>query len=430
LLASLPLQRRQKFLASLTEEEAALLNHDWTFWARDEQLPPLGAWTWWLVLAGRGFGKTRTGAEWVRLEALSGRRKRLALVAPTAADSRDVMVEGESGILAISAPWERPLYEPSKRRLTWPNGAIATLFSAEDPDALRGPQFDGAWCDETAAWKRQEATWDMLQFGMRLGSDPRGIVTTTPRPTVVVRQLVKRADVVVTRGKTRDNAANLAKPFLDTIVARYEGTRLGRQELDGEILDGNPDALWSHAMLDRDRISPVELPDLQRIVVAVDPPATSGEKADECGIVVAGLAGGVGYVLADHSARGLKPAEWADRAVKAFKRFNADRIVVEINNGGEMVEHTIRQVDKSVPVRTVHASRGKVTRAEPISALYEQGRVHHVGTFAALEDQMAEFTPDFDRATMGYSPDRVDALVWALTDLMLGRQSEPSIRSL
>jgi phage terminase large subunit-like protein len=370
----------------------------------------------WLLLAGRGFGKTRTGAELVRMRIGAHRARHVALVAPTAADARDVMVEGESGLLAIAPPWDRPDYEPSKRRLTWANGAIATTYSAYEPERLRGPQHDFAWCDELAAW-RYPAAWDMLLFGLRLGADPRAIVTTTPRPTTLIKALVADPNVVVTRGTTYENAANLAPAFLDQIVRRYEGTRLGRQELDAEILEDVPGALWDHATIEAARLS--ALPELTRIVVAIDPAAGSGAHSDETGIVVAGKSGnGHGYVLGDLSGH-YAPVEWARAAIAAYRAHGADRIVAEVNNGGEMVEATLRMVDPTVPFSAVHASRGKVARAEPVAALYEQGRVHHHGAFPVLEDQMCAFAHDFDRTAAGYSPDRVDALVWALTELLV-----------
>lgn len=372
-------------------------------------------------MAGRGFGKTRTGAEWARLRVESGKYGRLALVAPTAADARDVMVEGESGILAISPPHNRPLYEPSKRRLTWNNGTIATTYSADEPDRLRGPQHDAAWCDEIATWKYPDA-WDMLMFGLRLGPDPRSVATTTPRPVRLVRDLIAHPTTAITRGSTYDNAINLAPAFLDQIVAKYEGTRLGRQELEGALLDDVPGALWERGQIDKlRRPRPA---DLARIVVAIDPAMTSGEDADETGIVVAGTgncdcAGKPerhGFVLADLTTRDT-PDGWARRAVGAYHEQRADRIVAEVNNGGEMVQHTIRTVDPRVSYKAVHASRGKRVRAEPVAALYEQGKVHHVRgvRLADLEDQMCNFVPD----DYGSSPDRVDALVWAITELMI-----------
>lgn len=369
-------------------------------------------------MAGRGFGKTRVGAEWIREEVMAGRMRRVALVGPTAADARDVMVEGESGLLAVCDRYNwRPKYEPSKRRITFPNGAIATTYSAEEADRLRGPQHDGAWSDEVAAWSEPEA-WDMLQFGLRLGTNPRQIATTTPKPVKVVKDLLKQeADgvVVVTRGSTYDNRANLAPSFLAQIIRRYEGTRLGRQELEGELLDDVLGALWTYSMIERDRVQegPHEL-DWQRIVVGVDPAATNTEESSETGIIVAGIdIYGAGYVLEDCSLRGT-PLEWARAAVDAYDRWGADRVVAEVNNGGLMVEQTLRTVRENLPVTQVRASRGKMTRAEPVAALYEQSRVHHVGGFPQLEDQMTSYDDT------GESPDRMDALVWALTDLMIG----------
>ncbi|HTW52062.1 MAG TPA: terminase family protein [Stellaceae bacterium] len=384
--------------------------------ARDEQKPPPGDWRVWLLLAGRGFGKTRTGAEMVRR--LIGMRtaRHVALVAPTAADARDVMVEGESGLLAIAPPWDRPEYEPSKRRLTWENGAIATTYSADEPERLRGPQHDFAWCDELAAWRYPEA-WDMLMFGLRLGQNPRAVVTTTPRPAKLIKALVADPKVVVTRGTTYENWENLAPAFFDQIVRRYDGTRLGRQELDAEILDDVPGALWTHGLIDATRVNTA--PSMTRIVVSIDPAVSSQEHADETGIVVAGRdATGHGYVLADLSGR-YTPTEWAKAAIAAYRAHAADRIVAEVNNGGDLVEATLRVVDPAVPFAAVHAARGKVARAEPVAALYEQGRVHHLGALPRLEDQMCCFAHDFSRETAGYSPDRVDALVWGLSELLV-----------
>src|SRR5215831_5072499 len=402
---------------SFAGQLVAALENSWPVIARPNQLPPPGDWSIWLLLAGRGFGKTRTLAEWVCAQVAFGQARRIALVAATAADARDVLVEGESGILAVAPPWCRPVYEPSKRRLTWPNDAIATTYSAEEPERLRGPQHDAAVCDELGAWSRPE-TWDMLQFGLRLGRKPRCLVATTPRPTKLIRGLIAREghDVVVTRGSTYENRANLAPGFFDQVIRKYEGTRLGRQELNAELLEDTPGALWSHAIIDAARMAAA--PSLQRIVVAIDPAVTSGEEADETGIVVVGKdANGHGYVLADLSGR-YQPIEWARIAITAYKTHRADRIVAEVNNGGDMVETTLRSVDPNVAYSAVHASKGKYTRAEPASALYEQGKVHHIGAFPQLEDQMTMFTPDLDRKAMQFS-DRADALVWALTELLL-----------
>ena len=399
-----------ELLADVSPAVAERLLRDWTVWGRADQQPPPGAWRTWLILAGRGWGKSRTGAEWVRSVATSGRARRIALVARTAADVRDVLVEGESGLLAIHRADERPMWEPSRRRLTWPNGAIATTYSAEEPDQLRGPQHDAAWCDELAAWRYPDA-WDQLQMGLRLGSDPRVVVTTTPRPTPLVRALALAATTHVTRGRTRDNERNLAPGVVATLTARYGSTRLGRQELDGEILDDAPGALWKLAQFDAARVDAA--PDLRRVVVAIDPAVTAHEGSDETGIVVAGIGlDGRCYILEDLS--GTYPAEqWARRAVEAFRRWRADRIVCEVNNGGDLVEGTLRAVDRSVPVKQVRATRGKALRAEPVAALYEQGRVSHVGSLSRLEDQCASWDPAGDHR----SPDRLDALVWAITEL-------------
>mgnify|MGYP003531811726 FL=1 len=414
-------------LEKLRRLEAAVeaVRFDWSRRARPDQLTPAdGALPWrvWLLLAGRGFGKTRTGAEHIRAKVASGAAKRIALVARSAADVRDVIVEGESGLLAVSHPSERPTWEPSKRRLTWPNGAIATTYSADEPDQLRGPQHDYAWADELAAWRYPDA-WDQLLFGLRLGADPRVIVTTTPRPTPIIRALVTSPTTHVTRGRTRDNAANLAPGFLDAIVARFEGTRLGRQELDGEILDDNPGALWKRDGIDAARVS--QAPDLRRIVVGVDPAVTANAASDETGIIVAGLGfDGRYYVLGDYSGR-YSPDQWASRVVKAYRDHKADRVIAERNQGGDLVEQNLRTVDRTLPVTTVHAKRGKALRAEPVSSLYEQGRVSHVGALAALEDQMTAWDPAGDAE----SPDRVDALVYALAELTGGAQQPASYAS-
>lgn len=420
LLASLPEATAQEALKSLTPEQHKELLHDWRFWARPDQLPPPGDWRIWLILTGRGWGKSRTGAEWVRAQVSSGAAGRIALVAPTAADARDVMVEGESGILSLGPEAERPKYEPSKRRLTWPNGALATLYSADEPERLRGPQHDAAWCDELAAWRYMQDAWDMLMFGLRLGDNPRVVVTTTPKPKTLLKTLLADEHTVTTRGSTYDNLPNLAPQFAEQILKRYKGTRLGRQELAGELLEDVEGALWHRAIIDGARAE--DAPDLSRIVVGVDPAVTSGEDSCETGIVVAGQAGEDFYVLADWSGR-MTPEQWARRAVNAYREFSADRIVGEVNNGGDLVESVIRNSDRNVAYSAVHASRGKAKRAEPIEALYEQGRVHHVGQFATLEDQMCSFVPQ--DADASNSPDRMDALVWALTDL--SSTSEPDM---
>jgi phage terminase large subunit-like protein len=398
----------------LPEENAQEVLDDWRIWARPEQLPPDGDWRVWLLLAGRGFGKTRSGAEYVRQCVRRGNAGRVALVAPTAADARDVMVEGPSGLLAVCPADDRPRYEPSRRRISWPNGAIATCFSADEPERLRGPQHDLAWCDELASWRYAEA-WDNLMLGLRLGPNPRAVATTTPKPIKLLRDLLAQDGVMVTRGSTFENRANLAPAFLDSVVKRYLGTRLGRQELEAELLEDTPGALWTRAMIETSRVR--ETPELRRVVVAIDPAASTSAGADETGIVVAGLGrDNAAYVLDDLSGR-YSPRDWASRAVAALKRHQGDRIVAEINNGGEMVEATLRAIEPNAPFKALRASRGKAIRAEPVAALYEQGRVHHVGAFPALEDQLCAFTADFDRARSGYSPDRLDALVWGLSEL-------------
>lgn len=437
-LASLAPDRREAFLESLNADELEALEHDWHFWARDDQVAPPGLWRIWLVNAGRGFGKTRLGAEWCHEYAMQG-QCRIAIVAATKDDAEKVCVAGDSGIIATQKPWARVEFKPSKNGGTvyWPNGSIAELYSGENPESLRGPQFHAAWCDELAKWRRRDATWDMLRFGLRLGQDPRTVITTTPTPNKLLKELIadKRTArdglplVRVTRGSTFANAANLADDFLAELKAKYEGTRLGRQELEAEILTDKPGALWTYTRLEECRAP--QRPDmLKRVVVAVDPPVTSGEDADECGIVCAAVgADGHGYVLDDWSERGLSPKQWAEKAVRLYVEQEADCIVAEANQGGEMITQIFRDIDPRIPVRlTWTGSRGKVTRAEPVSNLYEQGRVHHVGFFKALEDQMCEFTPDFDRKVAGYSPDRVDALVWAISYLMLGtRPATPRI---
>jgi predicted phage terminase large subunit-like protein len=421
LLASLPLQQRAKILAEFTPAERAAMVSAWPVWARADQLPPRGSWRTWLILAGRGWGKSRTGAEFVRAEVKSGRAGRIALVARTAADVRDVIVEGESGILAISPKGERPTWEPSRRRLTWPNGAQATTYSAEEPDQLRGPQHDLAWTDELAAWRYPDA-WDQLRFGLRLGDHPRVCVTTTPRPTKIIRDLMASADTVVTRGRTRDNVANLAPGVVAELERRYAGSRLGRQELDGEVLDDSAGALFRWAWIDTSRVA--KAPDLRRVVVAVDPATTSHDESDETGIVVAGIGyDGRGYILADESGR-YRPEEWARRVASAYTTHRADAVIAEGNQGGEMVASVLRSAGGAgMPVRIVHAKRGKATRAEPVAVLYEQGRVSHVGSLARLEDQLTTWDP----ATGRDSPDRLDALVYAVTELMGADDPAPRI---
>jgi len=423
-LASLPEPERAAILASLTDEQAEELLWDWRAWARPNQIAPDGNWQTWLALAGRGFGKTEAGAQWVRERVKSG-AKSIALVAETQKDLEEVMV---ARLIAVHPPSEAPTARYKPVRLVWPNGAVAFGYNGTEPDQLRGPQFDTAWVDELAKYRYARETWDMLQFTMRSGNDPRVFVTTTPRPVPVIKNILADSATVVTRGSTFDNAANLPAQFLEQLKRKYEGTRLGRQELNAEILDDVPGALWTRAMIDAARTR--NYPDLSRVVVSVDPSGTKGgeDTGDSIGIVVAGKGvDGQAYVLADMTCK-LSPEGWGRRAVEAYHVWKADRIIAERNFGGAMVEHVIRTADKKVAFKEVTASRGKIARAEPVSALYEQNRVKHVGEFDELEDQMCAMTPS---GFLGDgSPDRADALVWAITELMLGDNPAPSIRSL
>jgi phage terminase large subunit-like protein len=426
---------RATFLARLKPDEADAIRTRWEWFAEPHQKPPATAangepWRTWLLLGGRGAGKTRAGAEWVRgIVARATPVMRIALVGETAADAREVMIEGESGILRVYPRRERPVWESGRRRIVWPNGAVAHAFSADDPDQLRGPQFEAAWCDELCKWRRADAAFDMLQFGLRLGTAPRQLITTTPRPIPLLKRILADPLTVVSRARTADNAKNLAPTFLERIEARYAGTRLGRQELDAEIIEDLPNALFPRALIEAARIAPERVAHLARIVVAVDPPASSRAGSNACGIVAAGIgADDRLYVLADETAAQLSPLEWASRTIRLYRRLEADRIVVEVNQGGEMARVVIAEIDGSVPVTAVRATRNKRLRAEPVAALYEQGRVSHVGAFPALEDEMAEFGPD--GLSNGRSPDRLDALVWAITHLALAPQALPMVRRL
>ncbi len=418
--------KAQKWLDSLTQEEHEGFLKDWFFLARSEQLAPAGDWANWIYLAGRGAGKTRTGAEWVRSQVRAGFR-RGGLIAPTAADVRDVMVEGESGILACS--WANdidykgrtmgiPLYEPSKRRLTWQNGAQCALYSADEPERLRGPQHEYIWADELCAWRRPE-TWDLAMFGLRLGRNPQAFISTTPKPKKILIELIKDSASVTTRGTTYDNRANLAGKFFTQVVKRYEGTRLGKQELMGILLEEAEGALWSRPNLDATRKAGLPAGDFyfKRIAVAVDPAITAKATSDETGITVQGLGSDDhGYVLADYSGR-YSPAEWAKKVDMAWKVWQADIVVAEGNQGGDMVKHTIHTQNRNINVQIVHASRGKAARAEPIAALFEQKRCHMVGNFNDMEDQLCVWEP----LSGDESPDRLDAMVWGLTSLMIGK---------
>lgn len=416
-------QQKYEYLKTCSKEKALALKYTWRAWARDKQLAPPGEWSTWVVQAGRGFGKTRSGAEWIIEKAQAYPGCHIALVGRTVADVRDVMVKGRSGILACSPPWFKPVYHPSLRLLIWPNGSYATTYSADEPDQLRGPQHSFAWADERAAWQYDDA-WDQLSFGLRIapapGVNPQCVVTTTPRNTKAIKDLVADPDTVVTRGTMYENRANLAPRFIRDIERRYGGTRLGRQEIEGAIIDDIDGALWKRDWIERNRV--VKHPALKRIVVAIDPPATSALTSTnpaEAGIVVAGL--GIddhGYMLADYSLVGT-PDEWASAALTAYHVFEANLIIGEINNGGDMVEAIIQNIAKGkgirhIPFESVRATRGKQLRAEPVSSLYQRNLIHHVGTFPDCEDQQCNWLPG-ER-----SPDRLDANVWAFTNLMVG----------
>lgn len=401
----------------------ATLYSDWIETGRQSQFTPIGDWAVWLILAGRGWGKTRTGGTDATLYALKNPNVRVAVVVPTFGDLKRVAFGGESGILSY-LPRELLLsgrgqgYNSSAQEIRLYNGSIIQGFAATEPERLRGPQFHRAWCDEIAAWPYPE-TFDQLMFGLRLGQKPQCVITTTPKPTPIIKNLVKRDGTVVTRGSTFDNAENLAPAALQQLKEKYEGTRLGRQELYAEVLDDIEGALWTWRLVEKAKAQEGSAPQLTRIVVAVDPAVTGNEDSDETGIVVAGVEDGKYYVLDDLSLRG-SPDQWARQAVEAYHHYGADRIVAEVNNGGDLVEKVIRTIDRSVPYTAVRASRGKILRAEPIAALYEQGKVFHCGTFKELEDQMTSYTP-----TSRKSPDRLDALVWALTEL--GRSSGQAV---
>ena len=441
LIASLAETERGAFLDGLSANALAGMPWLWNLWAHPKhQIEPAGDWQTWVILGGRGAGKTRAGAEWIRAQVEgampleAGRSRRVALVGETIDQVRAVMVEGDSGLLAISPPDRRPELKISQKRLIWPNGAEAMLVSAANPEALRGPQFDCAWADELAKWTKCREAWDMLQFCLRLGERPRQVVTTTPRDNEVLIEIMGDARSVVTHAGTQVNRANLAPGFFDRLKGKYGGTTRGRQELDGELVRGREGAPWTPAMIDAARVR--EAPELDRIVVAVDPPVTSGPNADECGIVVAGVSrkGEPSewkvYVLADLSVAGHSPLAWAGVAAEAYRDFQADRLVAEVNQGGDLVESVVRAVDQQISYRAVRATRGKRLRAEPVAALYEQGRVRHVGGFPELETQMCRFVAVNSGGIK--SPDRLDALVWALTDLMLdgAGQGMPRVRKL
>ncbi|PRY26209.1 phage terminase large subunit-like protein [Aliiruegeria haliotis] len=441
MLASEPQEARQAFLDELSPGALAALPWLFEFWALPHQLAPSGDWKTWVILGGRGAGKTRAGAEWIRAQVEGswpedrGRSRRVALVGETIDQVREVMVFGDSGILACTPPDRMPQWQAGRKRLVWPNGAVAQVFSAHDPEGLRGPQFDCAWVDELAKWKKAEETWSMLQFGLRLGDNPRQCVTTTPRDVPILKDLLKRESTVTTTAPTEANRANLAESFLAEVQARYGGTRLGRQELDGVLVEDTEGALWTSKLLEGARVG--DVPRLDRIVVAVDPPVTGHAGSDECGIVVVGAVtqgdpkDWQAYVLEDASVTAASPLAWAHAAVAARDRHDADRLVAEVNQGGDLVQTVLNQIDPLLPFRAVRAQRGKAARAEPVAALYEQGRIHHLRHLGALEEQMCKMT------TRGYegrgSPDRLDALVWAITELLIGPAGQfrrPTIRTL
>jgi len=416
-IALLSEQERANLLNSLTDEEAEDLLYDWSVWARPHQLPPPGEWLTWMILTGRGWGKTRTGAEWVTDQAKKG-AKHIALIGQTKADVRDTMIEiGPSSILKISNPKFYPKYESSKRRIVWPNGCIGTIYSGDEPDQVRGPSHDRAWIDELAKFKYPQDIWNNLMFGLREGEDMRILVTTTPRPIPIIKNLIKDPNTIPIRGSTYENKDNLPKKYFDYVIAPYVGTRLGKQEIEGKILDDNPDALWTRKIIDNNRKN--KFPELVRVVIAVDPEATANEKSSETGIIAIGLsADGHGWLLGDDSLR-ASPDEWGNAVVTAYHKYNADRIIGEVNNGGDMIEYVIKTVDPNVSYKSVRASRGKYIRAEPVAALYEQGKIHHIGNFPDLEDQLCEWVPGEK------SPDRLDALVWGVTELMLDEVGDP-----
>lgn len=440
-LAQLPSAARDDLFRRMDDATAAALENSWEAMGHTGQKPPEGDWRVWLMMAGRGFGKTRAGAEWVQGIAMRDGGARIALVGASPAEARSVMVEGESGLLAVARlRGMPPLWYPALRRLEWASGAQAFTIGASDPEALRGPQFSHAWADEIAKWPMGQVAWDNLELALRLGDWPQVLATTTPRPVALLRGLLARGDaggVVCTTGRTEDNRGNLAPGFIEAVTAQFGGTRLGRQELDGAMMEDVEGALWTRDLIERCRVRHVpavaagEGAALSRVVVGVDPPAGSGD-GDACGIVVAGVGmDGRAYVVADASVEGRGPEGWARAVAGAAFAHGADRVIAEANNGGAMIESVLRAVDDSLPVRLVHASRGKSARAEPVAALYEAGRVAHRGAFPAMEDQLCGMLIGGGYAGPGRSPDRADACVWALTALMLGkgRAGEVRVRS-
>ncbi len=408
------------------QQRLPMIEQDWTFWRRDNQMPPENDWRVWFIMAGRGFGKTRMAAEYIRAAAETDGSLRIALVASTLHEARTIMVEGESGLLSISSDDDRPVYEPSLRRLTWRSGAAATLYGASDPDALRGPEHGLAWADEVAKWDNGVATWDNLMMTMRSGSHPRVVATTTPRPVPLIRRLLKEKGVAISHGKMTDNRAQLPDAFITAMQNIYGQSRLGRQELAGELLENIDGALWPRDLIERCRVAVP--PAMKRIVIGVDPPASS--TGDACGIIAVGLGiDGKAYVLGDHSVSGRSPEGWARAVAGAAEAWGADRVIAEANQGGDMVESTLRAADVGMPVKKVHASRGKIARAEPVAALYEAGKAFHAGAFPETEDELCGMISGGSYEGPGRSPDRADALVWAMTEVMLGKRgAEPRVR--
>lgn len=425
-LCRLPDAECARVLKRLSHPQLRELRARWSLWAHPGQFAPPGDWRVWLIRAGRGFGKTRAGAEWVSEIARQSPRGRIALVGATVDDVRRVMIEGESGLIAVARDDEPIMYKHDAGEVTFASGAVAAVFSAGAPDKLRGPQHCAAWCDELAKWRYGKATWDNLMLTMRADDLSRTLVTTTPRPTELMRQVMTQADTVETHGRTHDNP-HLPPSFAKSMEQLYGGTRYGRQEIGGELIEDFEGALWTRATIEACRV--LDVPETVRVVVAVDPPASA--TGDACGIVAVALGkDGRGYVLADASVSGLSPEGWARAVAACAARFGADRVIAEKNQGGNMVDSVLKAADAVLPLKLVHASAGKVARAEPVAALYEGGKVSHVGTFEALEDQLCGLMVGGGYQGPGGSPDRADALVWALTELMLGRVGEAGVRKL
>ena len=422
--------RFQSFLSEVSGQSLALLVTSWPLRAKPHQIPISKDWLIWLLLGGRGAGKTRTGAEWIREQVMERGMRRIALVAPTYQDAREVMIEGESGLQNIGYPSERPSYASSRRRLDWPNGAVGYVFSSEDPDGLRGPQFDCAWADEFCAWTHPEDTLSNLRLALRLGEAPQLVITTTPKPIPALKQLLTSAGLLISRGATSDNQDNLAPNFLAAMEEAYGGTRLGRQELGGEFLEDHVGALWTRQLIE-DTITGAPEHEFDKIILAIDPPVSTGERADSCGLIVAGRIGtgrtAIAYILHDGTVQGLSPEGWAKRAVNLALGWDADYILAEVNQGGDLVSSVLRNIEGAPPIRKVRASRGKTARAEPVALLYEQGRIKHTTCFPALEDELCLMGA---KEKPKGSPDRADALVWAVTELMLKDRPTPRVRRL